>query len=442
MTTHAYQANPLKNGSNGLRPGNFKGKPAGIWISMTEWFIVLATALAGLFLADPFFGGWLARSVFAKVLTVGAVTVALSFHLLARATFDPVAFGASSRKVFSRWWPITVLAIFIIAGSSYAIKVEHIKSNFLNFGLSMLFLPAMAISIDSSRNPMGLLKWLGIVYVLTVLTFLIEMPFTKSTHHEEIFVAVPLGIYFLSAAKLNIWKLLLGFSLIGACAFSIKNTTFIMMGAVIMTAFLLWTFRLAKIKDGLKAAVFLMCAVLFCGAFLSSTFVAWLKFKHKLPHGNTEYREEMYKIAWDKFLDSPVWGTSFAGESVTYFGLYKVDMPTPYLPTHSDILDILANGGVIGFSLWLLTVVNVFFFLYVSLKRLAGESLENEQAWRCMLVLSMLQICGIITYAVNPPLINPLHGYWIWGGLAVTWALWRQLTQGERPAPRRVNKAW
>ena len=409
---------------------------------MTEWFIVVATALAGLLLADPFYGGWLARSVFAKVLTVGAVTVALSFHLLARATFDPVVFRVSSRKVFSRWWPIVLLAIFIIAGSSYAIKVENIRSTFLSFGLSMLFLPAMALSIDSSRNPMGLLKWLGIVYVLTVLTFLIEMPFTKSTHHEEIFVAVPLGIYFLSATKLRVWKLLLGLALIGACAFSIKNTTFIMMGAVIMTALLLWILRLARIKDGLKAAILLLTSFLFCGALLSSTFLAWTKFKHKLPHGNTEYREEMYKIAWDKFVDSPVWGTGFVGESVSYFGLYKVDMPTSYLPTHSDILDILANGGVIGFSLWLLTVANVFIFLYMSLMKLAQKSLENEQGWRCMLMLSMYQICGIITYAVNPPLINPLHGYWVWGGLAVTWALWRQLTrcESDRPIPSRVNK--
>lgn len=427
MSTHAFPGSHARK-----RPARAPADT--MMIPMTDWFIVLATALAGLLLADPFYGGWLARSIFAKVLAVGSVTVALSFHLLARKATAPEAFGVSSRAVFARWYPIVLLGVMIISGSVYAIKVEDVRNNFLNFGLSMLFLPALAIAIDSSSNPLGLLKWLAVVYVLTVLTILIEMPFTGSTHHEEVFVAIPLGLFFLSASKLNWWKVLLGFGLIGACAFSIKNTTFIMMAVAVMTAYGLWILRLTKVKDKLKAFVWSLCALLLVGLFMASSLVAWYKFKDRLPHGNTEYREEMYGIAWNKFKDSPVWGNLFTGETVSYFGLYKVDMPTPYLPTHSDILDILANGGLIGIVLWSMTVANVFYFIFVSMRHLSRPSPDKEIGWRWLLVLSIYQFCAMVTYAVNPPLINPLHGFWIWGGLAVTWALWRQLVPANASA--------
>jgi O-antigen ligase len=338
----------------------------------------------------------------------------------------------SVRQVLSRWYPLIILALFIIAGSIYGSKVEHHKSTFLNFGLGMLFLPTVAIAISCSENKLGLLKWLGVVYVLMVLTILIEMPITKATHHEEIFVAVPLGLYFLSAVKPKFWEILIGLALVGVCGFSVKNTTFIMMVAVLMLATFLWIFRFMRMRDKLKATFVSLLAMVLSGGLVAAAALVWYKYKDKLPHGNTEYRAEMYRIAWGKFIKSPIWGNGFTGETVSYFGLYKVDMATSYLPTHSDIIDIMANGGAIGLFLWFVAVMNVLFFLVTAFSKLSKRtSLLHEERWRWLFVAATYSLCAVITYAVNPPLINPVHGYWIWGGLGVTWVLWHDLTKTE-----------
>ena len=413
-------------------------------LSLTEWVIVFFTGLSGLVLADPFYGGRLARSYVSKVLLFGSLTVALGINLIARATISPSKFGASTRRVFSSFWPLMLLAVFVIAGSMWGVRIEKVKSPFLSMGLSMLLLPALAISVDSSDRPMAFLKCLAVAYVATVLMMLVEMPFNrKSTHHEEIFLAIPLCLIFLSARHKTTFQIAMGALLLVACGLSIKNTTYIMMLLVLSVSLFVWMRKMSAVGDPLRAFVYSLVAVLFVVGVLVVVAVIWYTYKHLLPHGNTEYREEMYRIAWEKFVASPIWGTGFAGEAVSYFSLYKVDMATQYLPTHSDILDILANGGLIGFFFWLATVLKVPVAFWDAVKKLSQPlQVANEIAWRWLLVLSVGQMCAIVTYAVNPPLINPLHGYWVWGGLAATWALRRQLTiQEEGKVKTRISVA-
>jgi hypothetical protein len=362
------------------------------------------------------------------------LTVSLAVHLIARSIFASAQVSTSIRWVFARFWPIVLLSLFIIGGAQWGIKFDHIHSHFMSFGLSMLYLPALAVAVDSSSNKLAFMQRLGMVYVATAMTMLIEMPFNRtSTHHEEIFLAAPLGLYFLSAVNWNIAKVLAGAVLVVACGLSVKNTTYIMMAMTLLIAASLWVRRMTRIQDGLKAAVFIFLAFLLVVGLLAGGAFAWYKLSHLLPHGNTEYRLEMYRIAWSKFLHSPLWGTGFAGEAVSYFGLYNVGMGTQFLPTHSDILDILANGGLIGAVLWLLTVLNIPVFFMAAWRRLAQkDQVRNEAGWRCVLVLATYQMGAVITYAVNPPLINPVHGVWIWGGMAVTAVLWRYMLEQDR----------
>ncbi len=410
-------------------------------IALTEWWIVIFTGLAGLLFADPFFGGWLGRSFVAKGLVFGTMTVALVTNLIARATVAPVAFRASVGRVFAVYWPIVVLSLFIIVGGNWAVRIDKVIAPFTSFGLSMLFLPALAISIDCSDNPLAFLKRLAIVFSATALMMVGEMPFDKrSTHHEEIFVAVPLALVFLARARFNLLYFALGLAYVAGCGLSVKNTTYIMMALVLMVPLLIFVRRMSTFGDKYRSFVFSMMAVVFALCVVVGIGLAWYFLKSHLPHGNTEYRTEMYRIAWHKFLDSPLWGAAFTCSAVSYFGLYRVESSTQFLPTHSDILDILANGGLIGIGLWLLTVRQVPTYFWAALKALSAEPVpHNEVLWRWLMVASMINVCAIVTYAVNPPMINPLHGFWIWGSLAVSWATWRQLTKDQVPVRRRTG---
>jgi len=55
-------------------PSRAKIQQASKGISVTEWFVVFSLAMSGLLLSDPFYGGNLGRSSFAKGVTIALLT--------------------------------------------------------------------------------------------------------------------------------------------------------------------------------------------------------------------------------------------------------------------------------------------------------------------------------------------------------------------------------
>jgi hypothetical protein len=409
---------------------------------MTEVLIVLATSVAALLLVDPFFGGGLVNSPFAKGVVLVLCVGTLSFHLLGRAITSPERLGKAVRDMVAQWWPLLLLSCFIFAGSAYAILAANIKESFLGMGLGMLFLPLMGLAVASSDNPMRLVKGLAAVHVLMVLTMFGFLIATDKVFHERMFLAVPLGVYFLMARERRIWQWPLGLALVAVCALSVKNTTFLMILATLAACGLVWITRVVRRYERLTALLMLYVGIVSMIAIFAGLFYAWLEYKSELPSGNTIYRFEMYGIAWQRFLDSPVWGTLFAEATVNYFTVFRVAQGTQNLPTHSDILDIMAHGGMIGLLLWGMVVLRMLSIVWLTVRRLTEANSERDlRPWRWLFVLGLVQVTAVITYAVNPPLINPVVGFWIWGGIGVMWALYRHLesvapvVQPVRPYP-------
>ena len=399
---------------------------------MTELFVFVATAIAGILFVDPFYGGALVKTPFAKVIVLVLGSGALGFHLLGRAVVAPERFARATREVFADWWPLIVLSLFIILGSAFARFAEDIKESFLAMGLGMLFLPAVAVAVRSDANPMLFMKSLAVIYVLMAVSMLGILVPTDHLFHESIFVVVPLGGYFLTARPLRAWQVVLGLTLVGLCAFSFKNTTFLMMLTTLAACALVGIVRIAKQQSTLRATAWIYFIVVVLVVCAAGLFYAWLNYRTKLPTGNVDYRTEMYGIAWRRFLSSPIWGTGFTESSVNYFTLYKVEVATQELPTHSDILDILAHGGLIGLALWLAVVWRILSISWAAVVELASPVQRGgARAWRWLFLLALMQIDAIVTYAVNPPLISPVHGFWIWGSAGLMWALHRQLTQAS-----------
>lgn len=408
---------------------------------MTETLIVLATTFAGFLLIDPFFGGALTKATIAKWPLLALVFGSLTFHLLGRALTDPARLRRAAGEVLRAWWPLVVLASWVTLGSLFARFAESIRESFLGLGLGMFCLPLMAVAVRSSRQPEAFLKGLAAVYVATVLGMLVVLLSDLHVFHEEIFVAVPLGAYFLAARPVKLWRFVLGLALIAACLFSFKNTTFLIVLAVLAACGVVWSQRLLRRRNrmGVVAAVYFLLPVLMVGA--AALFWVWWTNRGELPSGNVEYRTEMYGIAWRRFLESPLWGTGFTDSSVTYFELFRVATRVQTLPTHSDILDMLAHGGLIAIGLWLLTVWRLLRLGAAGVGQLAAAPFgAANRAWRWLFVLSLVQLGALITYAVNPPLINPAHAFWVWGSAGVLWALHRQLTDPLAPPVALVHQ--
>lgn len=403
---------------------------------MTESFIVLASVFGSFFLVDPIFNGALTKFALAKATILILGWGSLLFHLLGRAVVSPQRFSVAMGEVLRAWWPALLLAAFVLGGSAYARVVDRVQESFLALGLGLLFGPMFALAVRTSDHPFTLMKSLLGVYVLTVLAMLGLLFARDHVFHEAIFVAVPAGAYFILARDFRWWRCLLGLVLIGACLFSFKNTTFLLVLASLLACLLVWLLRTLRGNNPIAVALGVLVIVPLGLLACAAMGYAWWQNRELLPSGNVEYRTEMYNIAWRQFTSSPIWGTAFTDASVVYFSLFKVDLGTQYLPTHSDVLDLLAHGGLIGFTLWLLLVWLVLRLGWSTLRVLVQrEEGVDLRPWQYMGVLTMIQIGAVITYVINPILISPVHAFWVWGTAGVMWALHRELTAPALPMP-------
>jgi hypothetical protein len=407
---------------------------------VTESLIVIASSFASLFFVDPFFKGGLTKFAGAKAITLIFGYGALGAHLLGRAIVAPERFRLAAYEVLRAWWPALVLAGFVLSGSLYARLAEDIQETFLGLGLGLLFLPGFALAVRCADKPMALLRWLVVVYAATAVSMIVLLLLDDHIFHEAIFVTVPAGAYFLLHRQLTWWRALLGLALIGACLYSFKNTTFLIVLLTLGGCIAIAIGRALRRSDPIARVIGMLVLVPLLLAVVGGLGWAWWDNREVLPSGNVPYRTYMYEIAWGKFLASPLWGTAFTDASIVYFTLFQVDLPTQYLPTHSDILDLLAHGGAIAFLLWLVLFLRALSIAWataaVLIRRDEGVDLRP---WQWLGVLSLIQGGAFITYAINPILISPVHAFFVWGSLGVMWALHRELT--AQPLPVRMTRA-
>lgn len=406
---------------------------------MTEGLIVFATFIAGLLLADPFYAGGLTKATFAKGLIYAFGFGTLVFHCLARAAISPQRFSVALREVWTAWWPLVMLSVFVITGSVYARAVDDVKESFLNVGLGMLFLPLFALSVRSSDHPLTFMKWLASMFILMALTALPILVSGVRIFHELMFLFAPIGTLLVLAPRFSAWRIVVGLALIGVCLLSFKNTTFLLVLLSLLACMGIWLVRVSKLSNRLAVVVGVLALVPVSVVGLYFAALAWIRHRDSLPPGNVAYRLEMYEIAWRKFLESPVWGSGFTDSSVVFFQLYKVLQDTQYLPTHSDPLDLLAHGGVIAALLWLLVVKRQFVIAWFAGRELAARpSGVDLTRHRWLAMLGLMQIGAVITCSFNPILISPVYAYWIWGSAGVMWALYQDIV--APPLPVRLNR--
>jgi O-antigen ligase len=153
------------------------------------------------------------------------------------------------------------------------------------------------------------------------------------------------------------------------------------------------------------------------GATAAALF-AWLGSRGALdlPTGNVDYRMETYGAAWQRFLDSPLWGTLFATEAVEKFTLYSIRGSRNTLPSHSDVMDLLANGGILAMALWIYALGRIARVVRANL--LVSQQLDHGWAPYAH-TLAVMSAAGVVTYAFNPILLQPPMAFLLWTNLGM-----------------------
>lgn len=252
---------------------------------------------------------------------------------------------------------LVAFSSLVILGSLYAKFKNGIDETFLTMGIYVLVAPLMYWYVVNSAAPFKLLR--AILIVLTFWAVVVgglQLGFFRKYelfhNKEHLIMPVLATLVYFAPWRIGPW---LAPILVATVAIATnKNTAFALAvfvsGYLVSLAFFRWVRRF---KDPLARVTFLLGFITFIAVSAGAVVLAYKYFVTDLPTGNPEYRLHTYGIAWDKFQSSPGWGNFYTKAAVEFFDQFDVVAGTQNLPTHSDPLDILANGGLLGIGLWL-----------------------------------------------------------------------------------------
>lgn len=415
-------------------------RPAGGVLWTGYWYLLGAAAAAVVVVGPP---EWdLASYTVVKHAALLIALPALALTLLGSRFSAPFGRTGHGVRLAGALWPLLALALLILAGSLYARFVQDIQNTFLNVGLYMLTTYCGAVMVAHSEDPEALVRayfriLLAAAAVMSV--FLIINFGVRQVYHEQIFLVIPMAALFF--ARVRSW-----FVRWAGCAFFLamsvmsQKWTSYLIGALTVTylAFLVVFPRLSP-QSRLQRVmlIYWSCLVgVVCAAVMGYLAVRGAV---DVPSGNVDYRMHTYLNAWDRFTESPWWGTLFAVEAVEKFTPFTVGVARNMLPTHSDVMDLLANGGVLAVLLWVYALARIARIAYMNL--LQPELLDRSWAPYAH-ALAVMSLAGVVTYAFNPILLQPAMAYLLWTNIGMLVGLALRAAAGElRAAPEGAAEA-
>jgi hypothetical protein len=389
-------------------------RPGLLW---SEYAYLLAVAAAAIVMVDPLERGLAANPVM-KHLALMIALPSVLLTLIGRRLGAPMQKTRYAAESLRAAWPLFVLAVLIVGGSVHTRFIADIQNTFLNVGLYMTVTFCAAAMVMQTAAPEALLRaYFRILLVAAIVmgVLLIVNFRVRQVYHEQVFLVIPMAALFFTAAGLNRVVRWLGCAFFLSMAwFSVKYTSYL-IGAltVIYLALAVALPRLAS-RPALHrvTAIYWSCVFMLLGAAILASFA--LRGTVDLPTGNPEYRLHTYAAAWERFTASPLWGTLFAAEAVDKFTPYAIGIAGGMLPTHSDVLDLLANGGIVAGVLWALGVAYVAQIAFTSL--LHQRNLDHPWAPYGH-TLALMSLAGVLTYAFNPILLQPSLAFLLWSNL-------------------------
>jgi hypothetical protein len=390
---------------------------AGDRLMWSEYIYLVGVGIAMFIVVDPF--QWdLPNNKDVKymglALTLPAIVLSLVGHGL-RERQRGSMLGQAVRGA----WPLAVLALLIVMGSAYTRFMQGTRETVLAFGLSMLVLFFSAAMIVSTKAPDAMIRAyfrILIVGAIVMSLYLITFYGEEHVYHEEIFLIVPLAVYCVLALKNPLLRIAGTVFFLMMAVLSVKNTAYLTGLLVLLyLGYGFWLPRLLRKNPLSRFSGYYLIFVIFL--LIAGAVLFLLTFRETyLPSGSVDFRLFYYERAWNRFLDSPIWGTMFTGSPVEKYPTHAIEAAGGILPTHSDVMDLLAFGGAIGIGLWLYGLLLV--------ARAGNRTLLNpttyEHRWAPYAhSLAVMSLAAIIAYSVNPILNQPALSYFVWSNLGV-----------------------
>jgi hypothetical protein len=402
----------------------------------SEYLYLISIAAAAVILVDPLeleLDNATATKHLMLLLTFPAFILTLVGRRLSQFQAPPIL-----SRVVAEAWPFLVLALIIIGGSMYARLVNGVQQTLLNFGLYMLMIFVSASMLLASKAPEKLIRAYFKILMVAALAMSVSLILhykAKQVYHVEIFVVIPMAVYCALALKNPFLRIGGTMFFLSMALFSGKNTGYLI--ALMTFLYLGYGFWLPRLRQANPLKRFSGYYVIFVILLLICAGVMFLlAFREAyLPSGSTEVRMWAYQRAWNLFLDSPIWGTFFSERAVEKFPGYEIAAAGGILPTHSDVMDLLAHGGVLAITLWL---CGLFVIARAGNRTLLTPS-TYEHPWTPYAhTLAVLSLAGIIAYAVNPVMVATGMAYMLWTNLGLLLGL--SLRPEAVPAPKVTSK--
>lgn len=412
----------MREAALGARPGAALARlPARAGLLWTDYWYLLGVSIAALVVVDPLRWELASHTIakhFALLVSVPAVVLAL----LGRAALPPAARPAAHTRPVAQplavAWPLLLFALLAAGGGVYARFALGIASTFLNQGLYVAMLFGAAAMVLQTGAPLALLRGYFAILMTAALVMsalLVGYAGEREVYHEQIFLVIPAAALLFAggAAAPARWAGAAFF--VSMAWFSHKYTSYL-IGALTVAylAAFIWLPRLTGAGALGRLTAIYWGALALLGSLGAAA--AYTLRGDSLPSGNVEFRLHTYEAAWQRFLDSPLWGSWFAREAAEKFTLYEIGIARNVLPTHSDLLDLLANGGLLGFGLAAGGVCAILLSAWRSLLRPAPIG-SRAAAYGHTLVL--MSLAAILTCAFNPILLQPSLAALVWTNLGM-----------------------
>jgi O-antigen ligase len=312
-------------------------------------------------------------------------------------------------------WPLALLALYIICGSLYARVGLGIKESFLQFGLAAMGYLVAVLTFGAARDPLRLMRtyftllWLALLYVVPMVV--IKRLQHGQAFHTEVFLILPLMIHAGLIARTRVLRWAVGLSILLLTFVLHKNLGYVSLGISAVYLGLVLRARSPKRRrHTVHRLLFGVGGLVAIAALVSAA--TFLAFNHKayVPSGNPEVRLEVYEKAWARFLASPIYGDAFSGSSLTRLDRRLV-LDSPDVTTHSDWLDVLSHGGIVGLLLIVMAIGNPLMHALRAMRRQPKPSALVD----LMHVLVAMMLCGtIISMFVSLFISFPLAFlYWL-----------------------------
>lgn len=361
---------------------------------------------------------------------------ALFFTLAGLGIFSPARFRQVMAEIAAAW-PIWLFALIMLGGSIYVRRTDGVDETFMPSALAMASFLIAYTHIRFHPAPQRSIRHLFYAMLLAAAYMGAWIGYKRfgegHAFHVEIFLITPLAIYFFLALQNRKLAWLITIALLVVGVLSRKNTGYLVtLYTMIHLGVLFYLRGRNHSKNALGRILvhyLLLVTILTAAAIIG---FLWYYRETYLPSGSVEYRESTYLMAWTKFLSSPIWGTLYADTPIIEFKLYDVGLADNKLPTHSDVLDMLAHGGMLGFALFLAAITLP---IRTGFKALQAQMLDPATKAAIHGLLGLL-MAGIIDMVFNPLLLNYVMGslFWLIQGLlyGLSRRVWSNLDKSQR----------